>query len=414
MPHRIRLTERHQQTLSAAVDETGMSQRDLAKYVGGGMTQPILVRALNGDRKTIDASLLDRLATALLILLKNRKKENLLSVGFPESDVFDGLTEMTSGRLDQKIEYVAPGSPVPSTAPYYVRRTIDDELDSLLQKPAFTTCLTGPPDTGKTSALLRLIINARAAGFEVVYFDCQTIRYMNVKAERAVRAVDACCVDLAALMSAEFGLRQPSRVKNLHTFKVWLREAISAQAQMRRLLVIDHLLALGKTAALILLDELVRPVHNDRTADHYPAPSILVEAIGGVSGLEEWIEISSASHVMNPKLKTEFFSHSEVERFLDAVETKVSVEQVWNHSNGQPMLTHAAAQCDEEAFARYRERHLETMRNLVRGMGTKAKNQIQLIAQGHKSQNSRLIDAGIVDVITGKLAIEDYAKLASA
>lgn len=68
----------------------------------------------------------------------------------------------------------APGSPLASDNPYYVRRTTDGRIEALAAGRARTLIIKGPHQTGKSSLLLRYLAQCHAAGKQVALVDLMT------------------------------------------------------------------------------------------------------------------------------------------------------------------------------------------------------------------------------------------------
>jgi hypothetical protein len=68
----------------------------------------------------------------------------------------------------------APGSPLATDNPFYVRRAADDRIRVFAEGKARTLIIKGPNQTGKSSLLLRYLAQCHAAGKQVALIDLMT------------------------------------------------------------------------------------------------------------------------------------------------------------------------------------------------------------------------------------------------
>ncbi len=76
---------------------------------------------------------------------------------------------------DSRVVLESLGGAVPLDSPFYVRRTVDAELERALARRESLVLIKGPRQTGKTSLLARGLQEARRQGAGVVFTDLQTL-----------------------------------------------------------------------------------------------------------------------------------------------------------------------------------------------------------------------------------------------
>src|SRR2546421_11850641 len=125
MPRQIEVSDGDRSLIDDLRSSLGLTQRRLSKLAG--VTQPWLSQVLKGQRKNADSEMMERVATALVELLKDRDDTQF------EDDQKRILLE-TLSRFSPAADALVPakrywpGGPVPSTAAHYIRR--DEERDN--------------------------------------------------------------------------------------------------------------------------------------------------------------------------------------------------------------------------------------------------------------------------------------------
>jgi hypothetical protein len=151
--------------LPVRVSYLGALSYEMEGYIGG--LQYILWEQENDDHRVLQA----------LLKAAGAHSSNVAEPVSPALSVSCGPADRPEPKADMRVlrQMVgAPGSPLDSQNPFYVRRDVDDRIDEFAQGPARTLIIKGPSQTGKSSLLLRYLAQCMANGKRVALVDLVT------------------------------------------------------------------------------------------------------------------------------------------------------------------------------------------------------------------------------------------------
>jgi hypothetical protein len=164
--HHASRAEGRSKILPVRVDYDGALGYELDGYLG--KLQYVLWRGESDDQRIAEELL--RATETGSGLVDVGQAPGPSRVGTTPSDRPEAKADMR--LLREAVE--APGSPLDTENPFYVRRKTDDRVEEFAKGKARTLIIKGPSQTGKSSLLLRYLAKCIAGGKKVAFIDLMT------------------------------------------------------------------------------------------------------------------------------------------------------------------------------------------------------------------------------------------------
>lgn len=356
MSRRINLSAEDCQRFASIVRSIGLAQNSLA--TSAGVKQPWLSYLLRGTRRTsVDAAMVERVAAQLAKILAQYIDEKRFT-----SDLTDERAQLDLSFLGRFREgsptpratnIHPPGGPIASGAVPYVGREHDAIILETLRLPSFFMRVSGPVQSGKSTALALLERRAHEIGIETAWFDPQPPSAATSNDRRDADADAESTLAASELLQARWGLEPPRRgpITTIAKLVAWLQQELAPTASRPRLLILDDLVMLGGDAAENWLSLFVRALFNYRaTRGLNISVAVGMTYNFGASFARKLMFVSSVVH-WQPRLEVGWLSLEQVNALLDTLRDKQATDmyhesasrELFTLFKGQPYLTHAAA-----------------------------------------------------------------------
>jgi transcriptional regulator with XRE-family HTH domain len=338
MPRQIEVSEGDRSLIDELRSSLGLTQRSLSKLAS--VTQPWLSQVLKGQRKNADSEMIERVATALVELLKDRddaqfedeQKRILL-------ETLSRFSPAAAALVPPKTYW--PGGPVPAIAAHYIRRDEDRDIEDAIRQGHYCVQVRGPVQCGKTSLLARLEHRARAIKTETAWFDLRLPVVGSTQNTKPQEINASVCIALCDFLCTQWGLRtQGTAPDSIGKLLGWFKEALPPTASRPRLLIMDDLASLGAQAAEQWLS-FVRDLENTYKKSQLSIAVGLTHQCGPrfmrrmmlISSLVSWTR----------DIEVKWFNPTEVTELQNQLsDNSPDNKELFRLFRGQPYLTHSA------------------------------------------------------------------------
>ncbi len=343
----VQLPEPLLSSLKDLLDGLSVSQRelaDLAKISHGTVSNALQGRTVRVDR-------LRPLVEALSDVLRQKRKNDALTDDVDSA----GQTVLAQARtlLGGAVEFAGmarPGGPLHPNADNRLPRGRfeADLLDALPVKPGRTNLpvimgIYGPPDSGKSTMLLRVVAEASAQGMAVARLDCTKLtvdEFYPLLARSVAREVGEASAASRLSWEADRTMRE-------QTFLEILVDLRRGRAIPPLLIAVDHL---SKMRDVDFVDDFIRLCGRFKSESVMTNASLLV-AWTALS-VEALMSIRESTEMFSPHIHLEWFDGDERDSLLASYEIASDriAHDVLDLFGGQPFLTHLAVNMRAEGL----------------------------------------------------------------